>query len=65
MNALNFCYFLQGYFEIGGRIELNEIQVQEIKNHITLVKGGLVFQGADLTVENKYRHKNGEPMFIC
>ncbi len=36
MNATNFVYWLNGYFEIGGSISLNEAQVREIKNHIDL-----------------------------
>lgn len=37
MDALNFVYWLQGIFEIGGATELNPQQVEIIKRHIALV----------------------------
>lgn len=37
MSPENFCYFLQGYFEISKSNTLTELQVQEIKNHLDLV----------------------------
>ena len=36
MTAENFCYFLQGYFELGGE-NLSPQQVQIIKDHLALV----------------------------
>lgn len=37
MTPENFVYWLNGFLEIGKPVVLNEIQVQEIKNHIRLV----------------------------
>lgn len=37
MDPLNFVYWLQGIFEIGGATELNSQQVEIIKRHIALV----------------------------
>lgn len=37
MTPENFCYWLNGYFEIGKSDNLNEFQIQEIKNHLKLV----------------------------
>jgi hypothetical protein len=37
MNELQFCYWLQGFFELSNPKTLDENQVQEIKNHLNLV----------------------------
>lgn len=37
MSPENFCYWLQGYFEIGKEETLTKEQVEEIKNHLHLV----------------------------
>lgn len=37
MNPINFVYWLQGFLEIGDPKSLNEVQIQEIRNHISLV----------------------------
>ena len=37
MNSIDFCYWLQGHFEISGTNELTEEQVEIIKNHLHLV----------------------------
>lgn len=40
MKTTEFCYWLQGYFEIhgeGGKLSMNEKQVQIIRNHLNLV----------------------------
>lgn len=37
MDSVNFCYWLQGLFELGNVKELNEQQVEVIKNHLNLV----------------------------
>jgi hypothetical protein len=37
MNELQFCYWLQGYFELGQASGLNSDQVQVIKDHLQLV----------------------------
>jgi hypothetical protein len=39
MTPENFCYWLQGYFEISGTgpEPLASLQVEEIKNHLSLV----------------------------
>ena len=37
MNTIDFCYWLQGYFEISDSDELSAQQVKIIKNHLHLV----------------------------
>lgn len=37
MTALEFCYWLQGYFELGGDTKLTEDQVKMIKQHLYYV----------------------------
>ena len=37
MNSIDFCYWLQGHFEISGSKELTEEQVEIVKNHLNLV----------------------------
>lgn len=37
MTSADFCYWLQGYFEISETKELNEKQTQIVKNHLNLV----------------------------
>ena len=37
MTSRDFCYWLQGAFEITGTQELNKEQIQVIKNHLNLV----------------------------
>lgn len=37
MNTIDFCFWLQGYFEISGETEINKEQAQVIKEHLNLV----------------------------
>lgn len=37
MNSIDFCYWLQGYFEISGETELNAEKLKIVKNHLNLV----------------------------
>ena len=37
MNAIDFCFWLQGYFEIHGKTEVTAEQAAIIKNHLNLV----------------------------
>jgi len=37
MNSIDFCYWLQGYFEISDAKEITPTQLEVIKNHINLV----------------------------
>jgi len=37
MNTIDFCFWLQGYFEISGKKELTQEQVEIVKNHLNLV----------------------------
>lgn len=37
MNTIDFCFWLQGYFEISGETELSKEQVKVIRNHLDLV----------------------------
>ena len=37
MNSIDFCFWLQGYFEIADSKKLSDRQVEMIKNHLHLV----------------------------
>ena len=37
MTSRDFCYWLQGYFEISGQKEISEAQTDMIKRHLALV----------------------------
>lgn len=37
MNTIDFCFWLQGYFEISGKSEISKEQAEIIKNHLNLV----------------------------
>jgi hypothetical protein len=37
MNTIDFCYWLQGYFEVSGDTEISSEKVEIIKNHLDLV----------------------------
>ena len=37
MNAVDFCFWLQSYFEISGNSEINKEQSKIIQDHLTLV----------------------------
>lgn len=37
MNSIDFCYWLQGHFELSESNQLTEKQVEIIKNHLNLV----------------------------
>ena len=37
MNSIDFCYWLQGYFEISGTTELTKEQSAIVQNHLNLV----------------------------
>lgn len=37
MNTIDFCFWLQGYFEISGNTEISKEQAQIIKDHLNLV----------------------------
>lgn len=37
MNTIDFCYWLQGFFELSESNNLTENQVQKIRNHLNLV----------------------------
>ena len=37
MNSIDFCYWLQGYFEISGTTKVSEKQAKIIQTHINLV----------------------------
>ncbi len=37
MNTIDFCYWLQGYFEVSGDERPTKEQVDTIKNHLNLV----------------------------
>ena len=54
MDPVNFCYWLQGYFELCENDNLTDKQVEIIKNHL-----GLVFEHVidAITDENNARKK--------
>jgi len=37
MNTIDFCFWLQGYFEISASKNLDSAQIDVIKNHLNLV----------------------------
>jgi len=37
MNTIDFCFWLQGYFEISGDTEISKEQAKIIQNHLNLV----------------------------
>ena len=37
MNTIDFCYWLQGYFELSGSKELDAEKTEIVKNHLNLV----------------------------
>lgn len=37
MKSVEFCYWLQGFFELSGQVALNENQAEMIKKHLALV----------------------------
>ena len=37
MNTIDFCFWLQGYFEISGGKEISQEQAEVIQNHLNLV----------------------------
>ena len=37
MNTIDFCFWLQGYFEISGKDEITAEQAKVIKEHLNLV----------------------------
>jgi hypothetical protein len=37
MNAIDFCFWLQGYFELSGGSELSAGQARKVQEHLSLV----------------------------
>jgi hypothetical protein len=37
MTSRDFCYWLQGFFEVSNQTQIYETQVQQIRNHLNLV----------------------------
>ncbi len=37
MNSIDFCFWLQGYFELNGQAKVSDEQAEIIKNHLNLV----------------------------
>ena len=69
MTPRDFCYWLQGYFEISSNKELEEHQVQVIKRHL-----GLVFKhsidepdptGALQEIHDGKKPSNGDKLIRC
>jgi hypothetical protein len=72
MKSVEFCYWLQGYFEIdacNGR-SLTEAQVKTIQKHLALVFKHEIdpsySDGKDLdAIHNPGAHNSGGPVFRC
>ena len=60
MNPINFVYWLQGFLEIGDPKSLNEIQIQEIRNHIALVLDKKTPYTQEVLFEHGKPNKNGD-----
>lgn len=74
MTPENFCYWLQGYFEIGKEDSLTEQQIEEIKRHLKLVFLELTpyvtmnySNGAHISKEmlDKLKTYRTQPTFTC
>jgi hypothetical protein len=53
MLARDFCYWLQGHFEISGSTSLTDTQIQVIKNHLKMVQIHEEYLKNNLKVNNK------------
>jgi len=67
MEAVNFCYWLQGYFELSKTSTLTTEQVDTIKNHLNMVflhdidpKAPQAIQGQLNQLHNASLHMHGD-----
>ncbi len=63
MTPENFCYWLQGLFEVGGAESLNSAQTQIVKDHLALVFTKVTPQypyPVDLHPDSKRKEQNSE-----
>lgn len=68
MTPEQFCYWLQGCFEINDSNELTEKQVQVIRNHLNLVFEHVLdkeHDGGDKKLANKLQDIHGGTKFRC
>ena len=75
MYSQDFCYWLQGYFEISGAEELNKEQIEIIKNHLNLVFRHEIdpqHEGDPVELQNihdgnnpQWPHPAGDPLVRC
>ena len=49
MNERDFCYWLQGYFELNGAEELSAKQVEIVREHLQLVLNKVTRASVDLS----------------
>ena len=71
MTPENFCYWLQGYFEItdlNDKKELNEKQIEIIKNHLQLVlkkvTPDIKINDEKLNDEESFEFENNNPDYL-
>lgn len=75
MYSQDFCYWLQGYFELSGTKELNEKQIEIVKNHLNLVFKHEIdpqHEGDPTVLQNIHdgkppwnSHPSGDPVVRC
>ncbi|MCH9735824.1 MAG: hypothetical protein K0U78_14940 [Actinomycetia bacterium] len=71
MNSIDFCFWLQGHFEISGSEQLTEKQVKVIKNHLNLVFKHEIDPirdeqtPTDKDVLNYVHSSNNDPLIRC
>lgn len=69
MNSRDFTFWLHGFFEISAADVLTPSQVQEIKNHLSLVNKNksteFSWYPENLRQENINRKSTGLPQFYC
>ncbi len=73
MNEINFCYWLQGFFELTGKERLTSDQVRMIKEHLQLVfekKTTITLGGQNFIpdlIDGKYTYSDSihEGSFSC
>ena len=74
MTSRDFCYWLQGFFEIHGGLTLNAKQVAMVRKHLALVfkheidpsiDGGDAKKKDELNAIHHHHHEGPGPMIRC
>ena len=66
MNAQEFCYFLQGVFEIADLKSLDETQTQIVKDHLQLVFNKITPDRRHISIEDQIGiPKDGKTSYCC